>query len=85
MTLQELMRAVDALSYDELNQLRRYMDDREQQLHFPQDETPEERIRRLDAAAAAIREGLTKEQLAEMTAAMNEEYIEPFDEDQWKD
>ncbi len=85
MTLQELMRAVDALSYDELNQLRHYMDEREQQLHFPQDATPEERIRRLDAAAAAIREGMTKEQLAEMTATMNEEYIEPFDEDQWRD
>lgn len=85
MTLQDLMRAIDALSSEELHRLRLYIDERQQQANPLRELTPEERIRRLNAAAAALREGLTPDQLAEMTAAMNEEYIEPFDEDVWKD
>lgn len=89
MTLQELMRAIDHLSRPELDQLRQYIDQREKeqerQIHPARGDTPQERVRRLDAAAAAIREGLTQEELDEMTAAMNAEYIEPFDEDVWKD
>jgi hypothetical protein len=72
-TLQELMKAIDTLSYDELRQLRRYIDEHEQLTHPYRDSTPEERIQRLDAVAAALREGLTEEQWLEMTAAMDEE------------
>jgi hypothetical protein len=85
MTLQDLMRAIDHLSVDELNILREYIDERKQQTHPARGKTPQERVQRLQAAAAAIREGLTVEQLAEMTTSMNEEYIEPFDEDIWTD
>ena len=73
MTLQDLMRAIDHLSSDELYQLRRYIDERERQTHPARGKTPQERVQRLQAAAAAIREGLTVEELAAMTAAMNEE------------
>lgn len=79
MTLQELFEAVNNLSYAELSQLRRYVDEREQVVRPAHPLPPEERIRHLDAAAAAIREGLTEEQMTGMIAAMNEEYVEPFD------
>lgn len=46
---------------------------------------PEERARRLDQAFAQFREGLTPEQLDEMIAAMNEEFVEPSDDAAWKD
>lgn len=41
--------------------------------------SPEERIRRLDEAARAIRAGFTEAEWAEVERAMNEEYIEPAD------
>jgi hypothetical protein len=53
------------------------------QLRQPHPLSPEERIRRLNAAAAFIRETMTPEQLDEAIEAMNEEYIEPWDEDEW--
>jgi len=71
MTLQDLMEAVDDLSYDELHQLRFYVDRRVKQMQPAQGITPEERVQRLEAAAAALREGLSEEQAAEITAAMN--------------
>jgi hypothetical protein len=83
MTLQDVMKAVDRLSADELRELRRYLDQRESTAAL--ELTPDERARRLDKAFEQLREGLTQEQLDEMTGAMNAEYIEPFDEDLWKD
>ncbi len=44
-----------------------------------------ERTRRLNAALDKMREGLTQEQLDEMTAAMTEKYIEPWDESEWRE
>jgi hypothetical protein len=85
MTLQDVIKAVDQLSPEELRELREYIEQREG-THSPvQALTPGERIRRLDAAVEAIREGMTQAELDEMTVAMNAEYIEPFDEDLWKD
>ena len=79
MTLDELIKAVDTLSGEELRQLRDYVNSR------PLYElSPEQRIQMLDEASQAIREGLTQEELNEMTAVMNEEYIEPVDEAEWK-
>ena len=71
MTLHDLMEAVDNLSYDELQQLHLHIDERVQQLQPAQGITPEDRIQRLKAAAVALREGMSDEQLAEITAAMN--------------
>ena len=49
------------------------------------DNAPEERARQLDEAFERLREGLTQTQIDEMTEAMNAEYIEPLDENVWKD
>lgn len=85
MTLQDVIKAVATLSPEELRQLRAFLDQLEGTPSPAHDLPPEERIRRLDAAVEALREGLTQAELDEMTDAMNTEYIEPFDEDVWKD
>jgi uncharacterized protein YeeX (DUF496 family) len=85
MTLQQIKQAVDSLSAEELRELREYLEQRESLEQPVLILSPEERIRRLDAAVEAIREGMTQEQIDEMIEAMNAEYIEPFDEDAWKD
>lgn len=83
MTLQEMKEAIDHLSPEERAELRAYLDE---QAHLaPHLLPPEERIRRLDAAAKAISEGLTDAEWDEIEKAMNEEYIEPWDESEWKD
>jgi hypothetical protein len=85
MTLQDVMKAVDSLSPEELRELRTYLDQRESTVHPAHEISSEERARRLDQAFEQLREGLTQEQLDEITEAMNAEYIEPFDEAAWKD
>ena len=85
MTLGDIMQAVENFSYEELRDLREYIEQRERQVHPARGATPQERIQRMRNAAAAIREGMTQEELDEMFAAMNEEYIEPVDDDIWKD
>ncbi|MCD4685180.1 MAG: hypothetical protein K8S97_04515 [Anaerolineae bacterium] len=85
MTLQDVKQAVDRLSPGARRELREYLAQRESTEQPVLELTPEERIRRLDAAVEALREGLTQQELDEMTEAMNTEYIEPIDEDQWKD
>ena len=82
-TLQEVIQAVEQLSPEERAELRAYLDRHEAEA--PPTLSPEERARKLDEAFARLREGLTQEQLDEMTAAMNEEYIEPWDESEWTD
>ena len=42
-----------------------------------------EKTRQLIAALDKMREGLTQAQLDEMTAAMTEKYIKPWDESMW--
>ena len=85
MTLQELFKTIDRLSPEERAQLRAYLDQHE--AHTPSARTlsPEERARKLDEALTQLREGLTSEQIDEMTEAMNAEYIEPWDESEWTD
>ncbi len=84
-SLEEVIKAVDQLSPEERAELRAYLDRRDAESPPPHTLSPEERIRRLDEAARAIREGFTDEEWTEIEKAMNEEYIEPFDEDMWKD
>jgi hypothetical protein len=84
--LDELMRAVDELSDEELRQLRDYVNQR----HTSDEEDTELRagtmnVDALMRAVDEIREGLTQQELDEMIAAMNEEYIEPFDESEWQE
>ncbi len=85
LTLYDLKAAIDRLSSEELRELREYLDQRESAEHFTSGMTPQERARRLNEAFDQLREGLTQQQLDEITEAMNAEFIEPFDEDEWKD
>ncbi len=71
------MRVVDELNDEERRLLRQHIDQRSEK---PARLTPKERTRRLNAAFDAMSEGLTQAQLDEMTAAMTEDYIEPWDE-----
>ncbi|MBE2269022.1 MAG: hypothetical protein IAE80_12390 [Anaerolinea sp.] len=85
MTLQEMIQQLDELSPEERNELRRAIDQRDGVRHPNDGLTPQERVLSIRAAARAIREGFTDEEWAEIEQAMNAEYIEPFDEDEWKD
>jgi uncharacterized protein YeeX (DUF496 family) len=85
MTLQDVKKAIDNLSPEERRELREYLERRESSEPFAQVLSPEERIRRMDAAVETIRAGMSQAELDDMTAAMNAEYIEPFDEDVWRE
>lgn len=85
MTLDEIMRYVSHLSADELRHLREHIEQIERGVGTQLGPTPQERIRQMDEAVKTIREGMTQEQIDEMIEAMNAEYVEPFDEDAWKD
>lgn len=85
MTLQDVLKVIDRLLPEELRELRAYLDQLEGASTPAHELPPEERIRCLDAAVEALREGLTQTDLDAMTDAMNAEHIEPFDEDVWKD
>ena len=84
-TLQDVKKAIDQFSPEERRELREYLEQREGIEPFVHLLSPEERIRRMDVAAKTIRAGMTRAELDDMTAAMNAEYIESFDEDVWKD
>jgi hypothetical protein len=84
MILADVFKLVDQLSSAVLREVRAYIDEREQQVSKPE-MTPEQRFRRLEEGFAGIREGLSEEELAELTDAMNAEYIEPWDESEWQD
>ncbi|MBK8022739.1 MAG: hypothetical protein IPK19_15230 [Chloroflexi bacterium] len=77
LNLQEVKAAVDHLSPDERAELRAYLD---------QGEVRVLRAGTMDVdalleAARQIREGFTDEEWEEVERAMNEEYIEPVDDD----
>jgi hypothetical protein len=85
MTLQELYQTVNQLSPEERTQLRAYLEQEDAQDLPAHTLSPEERARKLDAAFNQLREGLTPEEIKEMTEAMNSEYIESWDESEWTD
>ncbi len=72
-TLQDVKKAIDRLSPEERRELREYLEQRESIEQPAHELSPEERIRRLDAAAQAIREGMTQAELDDMLEAMNAE------------
>ncbi len=85
MSLQAMKKAVDSLSPQERRELREYLEQRESVEAPAHELSPEDRIRHLDAAAKAIREGMTQVELDDMIEAMNAEYVEIVDEDEWTD
>lgn len=84
MTFEDMLEAVKHLTPQQKDRLRQALDETP---HQPGErgKTPEERIRLMDEAIADIRQGMTGKELKEMTDAMNEDYIEPFDESVWSD
>ena len=72
--LREVKAAIDRLSPEEQAELRAYLNERAAP-------TATMRIDALQEAARAIREGFTDDEWEEVERAMNDEYIEPVDED----
>ena len=73
MALHEVIEALDDLSLEELNELRAQVEQRLTLNNLARGRNPEERIRRLNAAASAIRERFSDEEWVEVVQAMNEE------------
>ena len=81
MVFEKILRAVAELSDEERRLLRQHID------QVPEEAAPlmpKERTRRLNAALDMLGDGLSQAQLDEMTAAMTEDYIEAWDESQWR-
>lgn len=83
LNLQEVKKAVDHFSAEELRELREYLENRALQLQTRHPLTAEERIRHLRAAAKAIHTGFTAAEWDVVERAINEEYVEPWDESEW--
>jgi hypothetical protein len=79
MILEEVKKAVDHFSLNELRQLREYIQGREQQIDLRAGTVD---MDALLSALEEIRAGMTEEEFAEIERAMNEEYIEPLDSDE---
>jgi DNA-binding transcriptional regulator YbjK len=78
MTLAEIKQVVSELSDGERAELRAFIDS------LPTSRlSKEERLRRFHSFVNYIQDTMTPEQIEEAVAAMNEEYIEPWDEDEW--
>jgi len=78
-TLNEVIQLVDRLSPQDRHRLRDYIDGQEKPIIPPHPMPVEERIRRFNEAATAIREDMMQEELDRVIADMNAEYIEPLD------
>jgi acyl-CoA reductase-like NAD-dependent aldehyde dehydrogenase len=76
MTLNDVLKAIDHLPLEELDKIQQRIDARRRE--SMQSFSGEERARRLEDAAAKIREGLSPEELDEMTRAMNGKSISQF-------
>jgi len=79
MILDEVLKAVDHLSHDELQRLRERIENREQQIALQPGTV---NMKALLSALEDIRAGLTEAEFADIEQAMNEEYIEPLDADE---
>ncbi len=78
MTLQTVKKLVDTLSAEEQAELRTYLD---QKTSAGTSLSPTERAKQLNAAFAEFREGLSSDELNAIAEAMNEDYIEPVDDE----
>ncbi len=83
MSLGEIISAVEQLSPEEWRQLREYMERREAKItHSKELHAGTVDMDTLMQALAEISAGLSDEEFAEIECAMNEEYIEPMNEDE---
>ncbi len=72
LNLQEVKEALDHFSPEELRELREHLEKRTIEVLTQHHLSPEERIRRLDEAAKAIREGFTEAEWEAVEKAMND-------------
>lgn len=79
MVFEDVKKAVDRFSLNELRQLREYIEGREQQIELRPGTVDMEALL---SALDDIRAGMTVEEFAEIERAMNEECIEPLDADE---
>lgn len=82
MTLREILQALDELTSKELHELREELDQRAGQAELHAGTMD---VDALLNALDALTDGLTKDDISTMIAAMNDEYIEPTDDNQWRD
>jgi uncharacterized alpha-E superfamily protein len=84
MTVKEMIARLDELTPDEMAELQSEIERRKHATpaHVI---SPAERVRRMRAAAQAIREGFSDDEWAKVEKAINEEYLEPLDDDIWRD
>lgn len=78
MTLDEIKGAIDQLSPEERAELSEYIAQDQ-----PRSLSPQERAELLERGVAAIRDSMTPAELDELVEAINTEYIEPWDEEEW--
>ncbi len=75
MDLQVLLKAIDQLPPDELDRLKRRVEERQGELQANAHRVAEQ-MAALDSAVAEFREGLSDEKLSELLAAMNVKQID---------
>ncbi|MDQ7027693.1 MAG: hypothetical protein Q9P01_19035 [Anaerolineae bacterium] len=83
MTFEEVLRVVDQFSEDERQRLRQYLEQMEITNTHTDLKAGTMDVDVLLAAVDDMRRGLSNDDLNEMLAAMNEEYIKPADDNLW--
>ncbi len=73
-TLRDLLQQLDTLSHDELEVVRRHIEERQQHT-----KSAAERMAAIDAAIEAFNEDLSPEMLDKILWAMNVEFVNPVD------
>jgi hypothetical protein len=79
--VQTLLRTIDQLEPDELEQVHAHVEERRRSLQ--QQENASAKVVALRAALAEFRDGLTQAEWAEISQAMNAESVEPEDLEQF--
>ena len=75
MTLAELLAEIEKLNDRDFQRLQEFVEERRRQ----------QVVRDFDAAIAALQEGLSEEEVASIKQALNQDYIEEPDTDQWRE
>jgi uncharacterized alpha-E superfamily protein len=84
MTVKEMIARLDELTPAEMTELQGEIE-RRRNAAREHSISPAERVRRMRAAAQAIREGFSDDEWAVVERAINEEYVEPMDDEAWRD
>lgn len=83
-TLNNLYHQLNRLDREELQQVRRYIDQRIEEPTV-ENERIESKVKALQEAVKNFWEGVPQEEIDEIVEAMNSEYIEPLSKYNWLD